>query len=346
MAAANIGTFLGGLVAYGLRLKLSDDALLQWGWRIPFLSGILISFCGIYLKYFCTEDEGLPGHGDVQSNDCHAFSPETMKSEIDDEIDDIVIVDRDADDDHNDKSRVAQRIEQVISPKVQKPSNPLRLAFSQENRRSLLASAMVPLLWSGGFYLSFVWMAIFMEDLIYPPVESAFLVNSCGILLLGIWFPLAGALSDMVGRRLVMTAGGIIFGCGGPIVLILISRMAGDQVWVAFCSQIGLGISLSMWGAPMCAWLVEAFDPQARLTSVSIGYNLAQALAGGFSPFLATLLTDELWTASPGILLTTLATLSLIGLWFVAPRHDYNRQSQEDDSNDVGVVDLELTEIT
>jgi hypothetical protein len=28
----------------------------------------------------------------------------------------------------------------------------------------------------------------------------------------------------------------------------------------------------------MCAWLVESFEPQARLTSVSIGYNVAQAL--------------------------------------------------------------------
>jgi len=56
-----------------------------------------------------------------------------------------------------------------------------------------------------------------------------------------------------------------------------------------------------------------------------------------------------LGTAAPGILLTSLATISLIGLWCVAPRHDYNRQSQEDDGNvsdEVEEVDLELTEIT
>ena len=84
MAAANIGTFLGGLVAYGLRLKLTEDQIFRWGWRIPFLSGILISFCGLYLKYFCTEDEGLPGHG----------APETSKSDFDNEVDDVVIVEK------------------------------------------------------------------------------------------------------------------------------------------------------------------------------------------------------------------------------------------------------------
>ena len=49
----------------------------------------------------------------------------------------------------------------------------------------------------------------------------------------------------------------------------------------AFFAQMFLGISLSLWGAPMMAWLAESFEPAARLTSVSIGYNIAQACGGG-----------------------------------------------------------------
>lgn len=335
MAAANIGTFLGGLVAYGLRARLTEEDLIQWGWRIPFLSGIIISFCGLYLKYFCSEDEHLPGHD----------APETTKSEIDNEIDDIVIVERQIDDDQSDPSNVDRPTALDASPEFQRPPNPLRLAFSPDNRRSLLASSMVPMLWSGGFYLSFVWMAIYMEDLIKPPVPSGFLVNSASSFLLVIWFPLAGVLSDMVGRRLVMSVGGMLMGCAAPFLLLTI-RNSSENVLTPFFAQIGLGVSLSMWGAPMCAWLVESFEPEARLTSVSIGYNIAQAIAGGFSPFLATLLVDELGTAAPGALFTTLATIGLFGLWFVAPRHDYNRQSQEDDANDIDVAGRELTEIT
>ena len=346
MAAANIGTLLGGLVAYGLRLKLTEDQLLRWGWRIPFLSGILISFCGIYLKYFCTEDEGLPGHAAIPSNSCHDGSPGTSKSEIDNEINDVVIVEREMDNTHGDSTNVGQPTALVASPELRRPTNPLRLTFSLENLPSLLASAMVPLLWGGGFYLCFVWMAIFMKDLMKPPVPSAFLVNSCSILILGVWFPLAGALSDIFGRRQVMTAGGALFGFVGPFLFLAIRNMGSNHVWIALCAQIGLGLSLAMWGAPMCAWLVESFEPEARLTSVSIGYNLAQALAGGFSPFIATLLVDEVGTAAPGILFTILAIISLIGLWGVAPRHDYDRQSQEDDNNEIGEVELELNEIT
>lgn len=44
MAAANFGTLLGGLVASLIRRSLSEEALNAWGWRIPFLSGILVRY--------------------------------------------------------------------------------------------------------------------------------------------------------------------------------------------------------------------------------------------------------------------------------------------------------------
>jgi MHS family proline/betaine transporter-like MFS transporter len=56
MAAANGGTLLGGLVASFIRRSLSEEALYAWGWRIPFLSGILVSFSGYYLKHHGGDD--------------------------------------------------------------------------------------------------------------------------------------------------------------------------------------------------------------------------------------------------------------------------------------------------
>jgi hypothetical protein len=73
-----------------------------------------------------------------------------------------------------------------------------------------------------------------------------------------------------------MTTGGILFGLVGPILVMLVGNL-GSNSMIAFESQSLLGLSLASWGAPMCAWLVESFEPEARLTSVSIGYNVAQA---------------------------------------------------------------------
>ncbi|KAL7540802.1 hypothetical protein ACHAWF_006789 [Thalassiosira exigua] len=270
MAAANLGTLLGGIVATLTRRSMSEEALHAWGWRIPFISGILVSISGLYLRNHSEDDDS--GH-------VHGFPSNAGE-------------------------------------------NPIRLAFSRSNVRSLLASSLVPLLWSSGFYLSFVWMAIYMSDLIETPVPNSFAVNSASLgLSLCILFPGAGLLSDKLGRKKVMAIGGVALGILSPIMLKMIgSGHAGS----AFSAQMILGISLSLWGAPMMAWLAESFEPAARLTSVSIGYNIAQACGGGMSPAIATVMVDRLGPDSPGIYLTVIACISLVGLCFVAPRKAVN----------------------
>ena len=56
---------------------------------------------------------------------------------------------------------------------------------------------------------------------------------------------------------------------------------------------------------------------------------------GGLSPFLATLLVDEVGTSAPGIRLVLLSVASLFGLWIVAPRnHDHIKLSQVQQEED------------
>lgn len=50
MMAANVGTLLGNFVGATLRSVLTEEQLVSWGWRIPFLSGILIAFVAMYLE--------------------------------------------------------------------------------------------------------------------------------------------------------------------------------------------------------------------------------------------------------------------------------------------------------
>lgn len=72
MAAANFGTLLGSIISYCLRANLTDEQLHTWGWRIPFLSGILVSLCGFYLRYY-SDDDAIDHHhgGSTKSADEH-----------------------------------------------------------------------------------------------------------------------------------------------------------------------------------------------------------------------------------------------------------------------------------
>jgi MHS family proline/betaine transporter-like MFS transporter len=196
MAAANFGTLLGGLMAYFLRANLTEDQLISWGWRLPFMSGILVSFCAIYLKYYCDDDS----------------------------------------------------IEQLHTANGEAPTNPIRSAFAKGNRMILFSSSLIPMLWAGGFYICFVWMATFMDVLVKPPVPDAFGVNAAALLFsVCIFFPFAGALSDKYGRRIPMNIGGLAIAFFCPIMIIAISK--GNDVG-AFFAQSFLGIALSLYGAP------------------------------------------------------------------------------------------------
>jgi MHS family proline/betaine transporter-like MFS transporter len=178
-------------------------------------------------------------------------------------------------------------------------------------------------------------MAVFMADLIDPPIPNSFLINSASLFFsVCLIFPLAGILSDKFGRKRVMGAGGLLLAIMSPLLIMVISR---SDVAGAFISQFIMGIGLCLWGAPMMAWLAESFEPAARLTSVSIGYNIAQALGGGMAPAIATMLVDETGSTSPGYYLTIMATIALMGLCCVAPRlpvHFSVLQGEDDTEND------------
>lgn len=278
MMAANVGTLLGNFVGATLRSVLSEEALMNWGWRIPFLSGILIAFVAVYLKFHGEEHHPNEGHYDTDG-------------EPQDGAEDVEV----------------------------RPKHPLREAVRKENLPALVSATLTPMLWGAGFYVSFVWMAIFMDDLISPPIPNAFWINAMAMLFgVTLPLPLLGLLSDYVGRVRIMAVGAIGLGALGPFMVLIISK---GQPVPAFFAQWAIGLLLCAFGGPISAWLVEKFPRQVRLTSASLGYDLAHCTASAFSPLIATALAQNVGIASPGILYPLFATLSLIGLFISTQVH-------------------------
>ena len=178
---------------------------------------------------------------------------------------------------------------------------------------ALISATLVPMLWGAGFYITFVWMAIYMDDILQPPVEHAFWINALAMLFgMTLPLPLAGKLSDRVGRMKMMVAGCIGLGAFGPIMMLVISRGNGVS---AFFAQFFLGILLCLYGGPISAWLVEKFPPKIRATSASLGYDLAHCTASAFSPLVATLLAQNVSLVAPGVIYPFFAVFGLIGLF-------------------------------
>lgn len=216
------------------------------------------------------------------------------------------------------------RIEAILAEKsheidseAHRHLTPFELAWSKRLRGSLVSVMASVLLWAGGFYIIFVWLVIFMTDLVDPPIENAFTINAlCLFVTMVLCFPFAGWLSDVYGRKFIMTCGSLGCALFAPSALSLISEGSFGCIG----AQMFLGVCLCLYGSPMCAWMAESFPPEARLTSVAIGYNVAMALAGGLAPSMATWLVKEHGGVAVGYLLSAFATISMLGL-HLAPKH-------------------------
>ena len=166
-----------------------------------------------------------------------------------------------------------------------------------------------------------------MQDHVDPPVPHPFAINLLNIsLTMVLMFPLAGWLSDVCGRKCVMTAGAAGMALLAPPAMAVIGQ--GDFA-TALAASLVLGALLCLYAAPLFTFLVERFPRQSRMTAVALGYNTACAVAGGLSPAAVTQLVRKCGPVGARYLLSTLAVVSLIGIHCLTSKHDCAQTSAE-----------------
>jgi len=193
------------------------------------------------------------------------------------------------------------------------------------------------------FYVYFVWLPVYLTDMIDEPIGNALIINSIALAGYSLFFPIAGFMSDKVLDRanlIVMGAVGItILAVPGFYVL-----RAGD--WHSIIAvQLLIGLLQCMMTASIPAWVVESFPTRVRYSAVAIGYNFCQAIFGGLAPLIATLLTDHdnsnlaagYFVAAVGLLSTL--CLATSGIWNVY----YYRNTEELKKSDIFQTEEALT---
>ena len=182
-----------------------------------------------------------------------------------------------------------------------------------------------------------------MQVLLKHPIENAFWVNAMALLFgVVLILPLAGMLSDKIGRMKTMIIGAIGLGVVGPFMLWIIS--AGEAV-TAFFAQWAIGVFLSVFGGPMNAWLVEKFPPKVRLTSAALGYDLAHCTASAFSPLVATVLVDKYGPDAPAAIYPFFAVIAIIGMLISTKIHQDGGIEKDDEEEDLAatIIDDDLS---
>lgn len=145
-------------------------------------------------------------------------------------------------------------------------------------------------IWSGAtvcFYINTVFSLAYIKEFVHID-RSGMLVIIMLINLLSVIFPpLAGALSDRVGRRPVMFGGAIasiiIALCYFPVI------NSGNPLYI-FLIILAFSATLFTLSGAQPAYFAEMFGARVRYSGVSITYTLGNLIGGGIAPFIAAAL--------------------------------------------------------
>jgi MHS family proline/betaine transporter-like MFS transporter len=117
-----------------------------------------------------------------------------------------------------------------------------------------------------------------------------------------------GALSDRVGRRPLMLVSCLAYVVLGVPFFLMAS--SGNLVLTIFALLLMM-VCYAPYAATCASFLTEITSTRVRYTSMSVGYNCAVAIFGGFAPFIATWLVSATGSVySPAVYLMVAALIT------------------------------------
>jgi MFS family permease len=99
--------------------------------------------------------------------------------------------------------------------------------------------------------------------------------------------PLAGHLSDRIGRKRMYLIGAVTTGVFAFIYFAMMNTMVPGLIFLAIVLSF---IPHDMMYGPQAALIAECFTPRLRYSGASLGYHLSSVIAGGPAPLIATAL--------------------------------------------------------
>ena len=184
----------------------------------------------------------------------------------------------------------------------------------------VLLGMMLVTMTTVSFYMITAYTPTFGNSVLHLASKDNLIVTLCVGISNFLWLPVMGALSDRIGRRvLLVTCTVLALLTAYPSLLWLISspsfsRLLTVELWLSF-------IYASYNGA-MVVFLTELMPAKVRASGFSIAYSLATAIFGGFTPAVCTYLIHETGNrAVPGVWLSLAAAMGLTAVFFTRKRN-------------------------
>jgi MHS family proline/betaine transporter-like MFS transporter len=256
--AVVIGSLVGTLIVSAL----PADAVLRWGWRIPFFVGMLIAPVGYYIR--------------LKIDETPEFATQAKHAET-----------------------------------------PLREVI-RVYPRQVLSSLMMVVLWTVCTYVILFYMPTYATHYLGLSQRQGFLSGVVSGVVLMVMAPIVGAFSDRVGKRRVLSVAAVLILVLSYPLFSYLNASRSFSTLLMF--QAIFGVLIAGYTGPILALFVEMFPSRVRTTGLSLAYNGAVTIFGGFASFIITWLTKVTGDAeSAAYYIVFAAAVSLIGTLLMKP---------------------------
>ncbi|MBO9538450.1 MFS transporter [Herbaspirillum sp.] len=233
VASQGVSLLLAAIFGAVLNNMLTPEQLASWGWRVPFVFGLLIAPAGVYIRRHLDE------------------SPEFKDAS-------------------------------------EKTDSPLRDTFTSQKLRLLIGAGSV-IMATVSVYLS-LYIPTYAVKQLGLPAWSSFAAMSVAGLIMAVGSPLVGTWSDKFGRTPFMIASSALYIVLTYPMFVFLTNSPGFLQLLLL--QTVIGVLMTMYFAAMPALLADIFPVKTRGTGMSLAYNIAVTIFGGFAGLIITWLID------------------------------------------------------
>ena len=172
---------------------------------------------------------------------------------------------------------------------------------------------------NGAFYIYSVFVLTYATQHVKMPQQVVLTAMLIGAGLELIAIPFFGAMSDRFGRRPVYLFGAIATALWAYPMFRLLDTASPPLVWLALI--VAFVFSHAAMYGPQAAFFSELFGTRVRYSGASLGAQLAAVLAGGTSPFIATLLLANYGTNALSLYLIFMAAVTIVAVLLASETH-------------------------
>jgi MHS family proline/betaine transporter-like MFS transporter len=187
------------------------------------------------------------------------------------------------------------------------------LSVIRDYPRELLTGLCMSVLWAIGPYALIIFMPIYVQKSLGFSSSQAFLAALVGNLFLIGGCVFAGTLSDRYGRRNVLRGAALILLLAVYPLMMWLKATHTQGALIVVQSLFCLMVSMYVGVAP--AALSEVFPTAVRSSGMSLSYNTAVTVLGGFAPAILTWITYTTGVAfAPALYVMGACVVALVAL--------------------------------